>query len=273
MKANFALRKLGASFSLEQNCHEACGYQREIYKKIIFDYWNEGLARKVEKIILSEKEDIDWRQELVYLLALKSPESAPEYLSNYLTKPEGDERLKSAIIKNFPLSSEDYVQTLVDKINNDSLGEQERVAAAETLARIDDPDLASLYWQIVENNSSYKVRLKMLFPLRYSRKFEEYHDSNSLPRLEKMIFDPEVDVFFKKPLADLAVVLYFIYPEETQDLLLKICQAEELDKFTRLEPANYLLSLGEKNCSKPVISSAEWSFCNKNEVAARPYQN
>ncbi len=259
IQAVLAFDKLGESAYNEPICHEDCFLKREFYKKIIRTAIpNEKIAAKVEEAILDENNNDNFRLELLDVFKNDNGDNiATEFINNYLKDPDGNLRIKQAILEKFNLNYPPLVKDLMAKVNNYTLSEPERQEALVLLERTHYDSLVDFYLETLSKDPSLKIRDEAITALSNINN-AEYFGKTQLAQLKKLLLDKDLDNRLKRSLVLLLADLRANFGLEFNNILLSVYSDPSNDKFVKYFSAEILNKLSASNYSLPQISQAEW---------------
>ena len=272
-RAEIALNKLGVSAYQDPICHEDCFYERQTYEKIIVaDLNRTKLALKIQAIILNEKENLNFREELIKTLKMFKT-APPDYLNDYLKKSDGNLKIKETIMNNFPTHDSEVLDDLLNRVRDLNQGEVERLEALIALENFGDDSLADFYLNLLENDPSLKIKDQALTALSNLGDAQTYFTPALLSQLEKILLAPTTNLYIRK---SLVLFLADFLPEQeaaTVKILVNVYNDQNFDKFTRTYAADILNRETANNYPLPTISDGEWEDYWSRDIGAQAFSN
>lgn len=115
---SICLEKLRRTYDNEIICRDACFNERNQYGERLSNRIEkrDSNKEKIEEIILSEDEDIEFRKNLMNILVnVYGKENVPSFLNDYFLEEDGNEDIKKEVINLYDFSQglEDYFHILV----------------------------------------------------------------------------------------------------------------------------------------------------------------
>jgi hypothetical protein len=273
LKAQIAFNKLGVSVYQEPICHENCFYERQFYKKIIASgLKNQKLAEHVQRTILDNQENLNFRLELIATLKIFQA-TPPDYLVVYANSPQSELKIKEAIMNNFSIDYPEIVDDLVNQIRDASRKEEERLNALIALEGYGDDSLWSFYLGLLENDSSLKVKDQALAALSNLNDQDRYLTAELLERLKTILFSPTTDQYIRKSLVWFMADFLKTDEQAVVKILETIYRNETFDKFSRYWAADILNQATANSYPEPVISEVEWTDYQSHNISAQAFKD
>jgi len=269
--ARIALNKLGASTYNDPLCHENCFYARELYKKIIAARLAAPeFAARTQNIILNEKENLIFREELIAAVKMAGG-APPDYLVNYLKDKKGNLKIKETIMKTFSLSDPALADDLINSVRDLSRSDADRLAALTDLENFGDDTLFNFYWDLLEHDASPKIKDQAITALSNIRSGEKYFTPEFFQRIDTLVLDPATDQYIRKSLV-LFLADFINFPAARAiDTLVAVYNNAAIDKFTRAYAADILDQETANNYEAPAISEEEWNDYWNHSISATPF--
>ncbi len=231
-KGSLSLIKLQDSYKSQELCHEECREERENNSKILSDSLkkkNQKLENKIELILLSKDEGIEFKKELINILSfVYKPEDIPAYLNKFLENQNADSEIKTLIFNKFIERSDvslslKYYLNLLSEPNDNGL----KLEAARALSNI--PDKKNIY------------------------------SKSQLELIKSLTIDPDTDNKLRASLVLLISEYYSYFPTESQTVLKQIYNSKNADTITKIFAADTLNRyLKDNKLSVPEATPEEW---------------
>jgi len=273
LKAQVAFNKLGLSAYQEPICHENCFYERQFYKKIIAaGLKDQKLAERIRQVITNDQENLNFRLELIATLKIFQ-NNPPDYLVAYANNPDGELKIKEAIMNNFSIDYPEMVDNLVSQIRDSNRREEERLSALIVLEGYGDDSLWSFYLGLLENDSSLKIKNQALTALGNLKDQNRYLTPELLERLKTVLLAPATDQYIRKSL--IWFMADFLKTDEPAavKILESVYSNEAFDKFSRYWAADILNQATANDYPAPAISEAEWTDYQGRNISAQPFKD
>jgi len=266
LKALIAYNRLGLSAYHEPICHENCFYERRLYKSIIADNLKRpDFLNKVIKAVLNEKENFNFRIELISTLAIANQTAPPEILA-YLSRPEANLAIKIALMKNFEIKDTNIVSDLESQVKNLELKRAERLLALDALSGLGEDSLADFYLDLALNDQDIEMRKEALVALSNIEAKNIYFTAEAYDELEITLFESETDKYLRRSIIFLLADYTDIFKDKVLKTMRKIYNDEVgFDKFSRSFAVDVLNKYSADIYARPAISRAEWEEYEKNE--------
>ncbi len=302
LKSGVALSRLEASHFDSPICHEGCIAEREAYKKIV-GYYLENDQMPIELIVdhvLEEELLESYRIDLLGVIRsyeeMKMEEDSgsqiklPEAFVSYLKKEDGNMNVKRSIIDRFGEDTngiDEYLISLISVIRDKNLSIDERIPTIWDLSNIIEEEevgskekeggpfprfknidyrlICNLYMNVIEEKDNEKLRFEASEDLYYCIKFKEYYTEDIFNRLVNVLFEEDNHAEIQSELLYNIYLYKDINYEKTIDIVKKIYNKEEFNKFIKKEAAEYLTESGISGYPEPEISEEEWDKKIKNK--------
>jgi len=254
IKAGIALNRLGASSYNYPICHEACFYERQLYKQIIAGNLNKvKISDQVKRLILAEDNNLVFRLELLDVL---SSQPIPDYLNEYLVSGE-ESKVQEKIKELFVVESISAVELMNRFLVSSS--PEDQIDILNLLQKKSDSTLADFYLGIIINNPDLKIKNGALAALSNLLPSEIYVTDDFLSEIKDLIFASGTDKYLRKEI----ILLLGEYLPVQENIVTEILTAAYLDetavdKFSRLFVVDILNRSSANNYTPPEISTSEW---------------
>ena len=254
IKAKIALNRLAVSSYNYPVCHEACFYERQLYKQIIASNLDRiKIGDRVKQLILAENNNLIFRLELLDVLSFQP---IPDYLSEYLVggeEPQVREKIKELFLTESVSADELTNRFLISSTT------EEQINILNSLQMKSDSSLADFYLGIIVNNPNLKIKNGALAALSNLLPSATYVTGDFLAKIEDLIFDSNTNKYLRKEII-LLLGEYLPIQEKTVTDILVAAYSDEttVDKFSRLFVVDILNRASANNYAKPEISASEW---------------
>lgn len=257
LKAEIAINRLGVSSYDYPICHEACFYERQLYKQIIAGNLKEKLiSERVKNLILAEENNLIFRLELLDTLSRQNNSEIPDYLKEYLNS--GKESKVQKKIQELFGSDNFSVSDLISRFDNSSTTEG-KIDILSSLQEKSDSSLVDFYLNLIIDSPDLKIKNSALSALSNLLPSEAYITPDFLSKIKKIIFDPVTNQYLRKEIILLLGDYLAVQEKLVTEILVEAYSNEAvIDKFSRLFAIDILNRSSANNYVKPEISASEW---------------
>ncbi len=265
IRSEIALNRLAISIYNDPYCRMKCFLERSLYQKEISKNLDKKyFSKKIEKIIMNEEENLDFRLDLLGLV-YSSDSFNLVNMENYLNKEGASLKIKNYIathsnLNNDNSSSQNYYENLQDLLIQGSLSTEDKISSLKSLS---SSNLSLLDFYI----SLLAVEVDSVFVNEIIRSIAS--DKNLLEADQKLLFSVLGEIMIEKKYSFTSSRLsIFIFSEffdkklDNIDLefIEKLINSGDLDKFSRyllIELWNQYL---ESQYQLPQINQDEWDW-------------
>lgn len=263
--SELALAALEDSFRNDEVCHEKCSQWRlEKEKEIVGDLKN--ASRKIEKRIFtywqSSLTSLDFKRELIRLLAMAYGEdNPPEYIREYMSRPELNVALLREIVTNFNSSASrnQIMKKNIYNIIKVSESGEDKVEAIKTLKIINNDSEIDAYYQLLVSSSSPELKLEIVKNISNIKDKRRLYTIYQLNEIKNLVLMQDTNEKLRQELALLLGDYFLIYPKESAVIWRSIYDDKSLDSISRSFSADSLNHLTNANLELPLVSDMEWS--------------
>jgi hypothetical protein len=232
--AELDLEKLRRSFAEDIICHEVCAADREaarvaLVKGIKSDPGGKG-ARLLKKYFLDEGNEINFRLSLVSIISeTDGVANPPDYVGDFMNS-SGNPLIRAEILGNFEATS---------------------------LAAVDNP--LDYYYGILSGEDDLLVKLAAVKAISALSEEKYFFGEGQLSIIKKLILNSGTAKRLRQPLILLLGDYYFLFPEETSNILAAFYSTDVSgDSISRAFAVDILNRLGGENLAIPEVTPAEW---------------
>lgn len=260
LKARIALKMFLKTFDKNSYCREKCATARLFYSNIIsraLDSKDNNYVDLVEKEILKPETPVEASLNLLKLCK-DGQIAVTDNIKNFYTDNNNDFKLRAELANTWPeISSASFISEIIGRYKrSDSV--LEKISLLDLLNDSSDNLVSSLFWEIILGNEGADLKAKALYLLSNAPRKDLIYQVSDLDSLQLVLEDQGCPERLKDSVIWLINEYYSYFPNESQDLLLKVANGENFDNYQKTFAINILNKQNSTNFKMPELSQADW---------------
>lgn len=262
LKARIALKLFINTYDQNSYCRDDCGAARLFYSNIIITALNSkdnSYLKLIEKQILKPETPDEARLDLLKFCKTNQV-PVTSNIKNFYLDTDNDFRLRAQLAKTWPeISSTSFVAEIIGRYKR-SASVTEKITLLDLLSNRSDNLVFSLFWEIVLGGDGYDLKAKALFLLSNAPRKDLVYQIGDLEYLQLVLEDINYPERLKDSVIWLVNEYYSYFPNESQDLLLKVANGENFDNYQKTFAINILNKQNSTSFKTPELSLADWDI-------------